>query len=77
MRRAAAASAAALLRRAPAGAERRAGGGADAFPRHPSALTATWLTAALREAGRIPPGATVTCAPPAPRRSVPRCSTER
>jgi hypothetical protein len=63
MRRAAAA-AAALLRGA---SSRRAGSAADAFPRHPSELSAEWLTAALTEAGRIPRGATVKCAPPAAR----------
>jgi hypothetical protein len=69
MRRAAAAAAAAasaaacraatsLGGAAPAGA-RRSSSAPDAFPTHPSALTAAWLTEALTAAGRIPCGATV------------------
>ena len=60
MRRAAAAAAAAL--RGASSAIRHAGSSAAAeFPRHPSQLSAAWLTAALTEAGRIPSGATVRC----------------
>jgi len=68
MRRAAAAAAAAL--RGAASAIRHAGSSAAAeFPRHPSELSAAWLTAALTEAGRIPHGATVRCVAGAARRT--------
>ena len=68
MRRSAAAAAAAL--RGAASAVRRAGSSTAAeFPRHPTELSAAWLTAALTKAGRIPAGATVKCVAGAARRA--------
>jgi hypothetical protein len=56
---AAARRAAASLGDAAATGARRSSSTPDAFPTHPSALTAAWLTEALTAAGRIPRGATV------------------